>query len=316
MVFPRGKPILENTRLEFINIDKLLSASKRERAHRISGYISIIYHDMVELILLKEGEPFNAIRIGPNVREIVPINEVVEKAKRSNHGILAEYAVDETLLNLIISSVILKPMKADIDLSRVQPKIFLDKLKTTKFNGFILVRSGVGESFIYFNNGEIAGCYVTGSSKQLEGDAVLAFLSSPKIKISVFDHIEEIAAKQATPAQFDMFRKIFSSLLQGYAHPLGQTLVLKTVMMAKATVQKEFPFIEQCKIGSDLTITGNFAVDPKILAQGMARWFDLIVESFSTLLGKESEAIAKKVVHDYRFALKSLDFFEYSKLKI
>jgi hypothetical protein len=316
MKFPRGKPILENTRLEFINIDKLLSASKRERAHRISGYISILYHDMVELILLKEGEPFNAIRISPNVREIVPINEVVEKAKRSNHGILAEYAVDETLLNLIISSVILKPMKADIDLSRVQPKIFLDKLKTTKFNGFIVAKSGIGESFICFNNGDIAGCYVTGSTKQLTGDAILTFLNTPKLTITVFDHVEEVAAKQATPAQFDMFRKIFSSLLQGYAHPLGQTLVLKTVMMAKATVQKEFPFIEQCKIGSDLTITGNFAVDPKILAQGMARWFDLIVESFSTLLGKESEVIAKKVVHDYRFALKSVEFFEYSKLKV
>ena len=316
MKFPRGKPILENTRLEFINIDKLLSASKRERAHRISGYISIIYHDVVELILLKEGEPFNAIRVGPNVREIVPINEVVEKAKRSNHGILAEYAIDETLLNLIISSVILKPMKADIDLSRVQPKIFLDKLKATKFSGFILAKSGTGESFIYFDNGEIAGCYITGSSKQLTGDAIYTFLNIPKLKISVFDHIEEIAAKQATPAQFDMFRKIFSSLLQGYAHPLGQTLVLKTVMMAKSTVQKEFPFIEQCKIGPDLSISGNFAVDPKILAQGMARWFDLIFESFSTLLGNESEVIAKKVIHDYRFALKSLDFFEYTKLKI
>jgi hypothetical protein len=87
-------------------------------------------------------------------------------------------------------------------------------------------------------------------------------------------------------------------------------------MMAKSTVQKEFPFIEQCKIAPDLSISGNFAVDPKILAQGMARWFDLIFESFSTLLGKESEVIAKKVIHDYRFALKSLDFFEYSKLKI
>ena len=97
---------------------------------------------------------------------------------------------------------------------------------------------------------------------------------------------------------------------------MGQVLVLKTAMIAKATAQKEFPFIEQCKIASDLSISGILVIDPKILAQGMARWFDLILESFSTILGGESEAIARRVLHDYRFALKSLGFFEYTKLKI
>jgi hypothetical protein len=48
----------------------------------------------------------------------------------------------------------------------------------------------------------------------------------------------------------------------------------------------------------------------------MARWFDLIYESFSTFLGKESEVIAKKVLNDYRFALKSLNFFEFTKLRV
>jgi len=107
--FPKGKAVLENTHLEFINLDKLLSAAKRERAHCISGYISIIYHDMVEIIFLKQGEPFNAARISPKIREIVPISEVVEKARNASYGILAEYATDEILINLIISSIVLKP---------------------------------------------------------------------------------------------------------------------------------------------------------------------------------------------------------------
>ena len=316
MRFPKGKIILENTRLEFINLDKVLSAVKRERAHRISGYISIIYYDVVELIFLKEGEPFNAARISQNTREIVPINDVIEKAKKSNEGILAEYATDETLINLIISSIMLQPMKADIDFSRMQPKVFIDKLKDTKFNGFILVKSNLGESLLYFNNGEIAGCYIAGSAQKLQGEDIITFLNTPNIKISVFDHIEELATTQATPAYFSMFFKIFSSLLQGYAQPMGPVLVLKTAIIAKATTQKEFPFIEQCKIGADLSVKGNLVVEPKILVQGMARWFDLIFESFSTLLGKESEVIAEKVLHDYRFALKSLNFFEYTKLKI
>jgi len=317
MKLPRGRPVLENTRLEFINLDNVLTASKRERAHRISGYISIIYPDLEELIFLKQGEPFNAARISQKEREIIPISEVVERAKKATSGILSEYATDEVLLNLIISSITLKPIKADVDIARLQPKIFIDKLKTTKFDGFIWVRSGIEESFIHFNEGQITGCYVAGSAEKLQEDnEIISFLMKPDTKISIFDRIESLTPIQATPAQVEMFHKIFGALLKNYAQPIGQTLVLKTVMIAKSTVQKEFPFIEHFKINPDLTSIGQVVVEPKVLAQGMARWFDLIYESFSTFLGKESEVIAKKVLNDYRFALKSLEFFNYTKLKI
>lgn len=316
MKFPRGRPLLENARLEFLNLENVLSASKRERAHRISGYISIFYPDTIELIFLKEGEPFNAARISQTERKIVPINEVVEKAKKATSGVLSEYATDETLIKLMISSIILKPRKEDIDLSRLQPQIFIDKLKTTKFNGFIWVRAGVEESFIHFENGDIKGIYVAGSAKKLESSEAANVLMKPKINVAIFDHVEELTIVQATPAQVSMYCKIFSSLLKNYAHPVGETVVLKTFELAKSTVEKEFPFIEHFKIEPNLTISGTVVVEPKLCAQGMARWFDIIYESFSTFLGKESEVIAKKVLNDYRFALKSLHFFDYSKLKI
>lgn len=316
MKLPKGRSLLENTRLEFINLDNVLSAPKRKRAHRISGYISIIYPDVVELIFLRQGEPFNAARISRKERKIVSISEVVEKAKNATSGILSEYATDEILINLIISSIVLQPIKANVDFARLQPKIFIDKLKTTEFSGFIWVKSGIEESFIHFNEGNVTNCYVAGSAKKLKDNEIINFLMKPEIKISIFDHIEETTITQATPAQVDMFCKIFSSLLKSYAHPIGEALVLKTIIISKSTVQKEFPFIEQFKVGSDLKVVGRAVVEPKVFAQGMARWFDLIQESFSTFLGKESEVIAKKVLNDYRFALKSLNFFDYTKLKI
>jgi len=314
---PKGRPILENTRLEFVNLDNVLSAAKRERAHRISGYVSIIYPDAEELIFLQQGEPFNAARISQQERKIIPISEVIERAKKATSGILSEYATDEILLNLIISSITLQPIKANVDISRLQPKVFMDKLRTTKFNGFIWVKSGIEESFIYFNEGEAASCYVAGSAKILKGNEIINFLmKKTTTTISIFDRIEESTVTQTTPAQVDMFCKIFSALLKGYAHPIGPALVLKTVMIAKSTAQKEFPFLEQFKIGSDLTMSGMAVTEPNDFTQGMARWFDLIYESFSTFLGKESEVIAKKVVKDYRFALKSLNFFDYTKIKV
>ena len=97
---------------------------------------------------------------------------------------------------------------------------------------------------------------------------------------------------------------------------MGNVLVLRAFMSSKSIVQKEFPFIEQFIIESDLSINGKMVVEPKLFAQGMARWFDLIHESFSTFLGKESTVIAKKVLNDYRYALKSIYFFDYTKIKI
>jgi hypothetical protein len=316
MKIPKGRVLLENTRLEFINLDNVLSASKRERAHKISGYISIIYPDSIELIFLKQGEPFNAARLSRTERCIVPISDVVERAKNATSGMLSEYATDEILVNLIISSITLEPIKTNVDFTRLQPKIFVDKLKNTQFNGFIWVKSGIEESFIYFESGEIKGCYVAGNAKQISGNEIITFLMKPNIKISIFDHIEDLTITQATPAQVDMFCKIFSALLKSYSHPIGQTLSLKTFLRCKSTVQKEFTFIEKFKVEKDMNITGKVVVEPRLFAQGMARWFDLIFESFSTFLGKESEVIAKKVLNDYRFALKSLNFFDYTKLKI
>lgn len=317
MKFPKGRPILENTRLEFINLDNVLSASKRERAHRISGYISIIYPDSEELIFLRQGEPFNSARINPKERKIIAIAEVIEKAKKAASGILSEYATDEVLLNLIISSITLSPIKADVDLSRLQPKVFIDKLKSTKFEGFIWIRCGLEESYIHFDKGEVTGCYIAGRGDKTQDDnEIVALLLKPGTIISIFDRIETLTPVQATPAQVEMFCKIFSSLFRSYAHPIGNTLVLKTIVIAKATAQKDFPFIEEIKIAPDLAVSGKMIIEPKVLSQGMARWFDLVYESFSTLLGKENDVIAKKVLNDYRFALKSLNFFDHTKLKI
>jgi hypothetical protein len=316
MKFPRGRPLLENTRLEFINLDNVLSAAKRERAHRITGYISILYPDSVELIFLRQGEPFNAARITPKGRKIVPISEVIERAKTATQGVLAEYATEEIVVSLIISTIMLEPIKANVNFARLQPKVFIDRLKTTKFNGFIWVRRGIEESFIHFDNGTITGCYIAGSAKRVKDDDIMPVLTKPKTTFSIFDRIADTATVQATPAQVDMFCKIFSQLLKSYAQPLGESLVLKTFMLTKSTVRKDFPFIDQIKIESDLTMNGKIVVEPKTFAQAMAQWLDHIYDSLATFLGKESEVIAKKVLNDYRFALKSLHFFDYTKLKI
>ncbi|MBE0432678.1 hypothetical protein IBX73_04325 [candidate division WOR-3 bacterium] len=316
MRFPLGRPIIENTRLEFINLNNVLTASKRERAHRIIGYIAIFYHDISELIFLNQGEPFNAARITPDKRYIVPISEIVDKARKATSGILSEYVTDEELLRLMISSITQQPLKSNVDFTRIQPRIFIDRLKGTKFNGFIWMRTGLEESFVQFAGGLIPGCYIAGRADKVPEEDIYPIMAKPETGVSIFDRISKAIDEQATPAQVEMFCKIFTALLKAYAHPLGQSLVLRTAVFSKKTAQKEFPFLEGFKVDADLIFRGEVVVEPKSFSHGMARMFDLLSQSFATFLGKESELIARRVLTDYRFALKTLDFFDHTKLKL
>ncbi len=317
MKLPKGKAILDNAQLQFINFDNLLHAGKRERAHRISGYISIIYPDSIDLIFLNQGEPFNAARVKQNERSLISIKEVVEKAKKADTGIISSYAVDIQLLEMIIASISQKPVKVDIDLTKIQPKILFSRLKQSGFNGFLWVRDKLEESFIKFENGKVIGCYLSGQTHCEEDESkIIKFLSKPDLKIAVFDKTQITSIAQATPSQLEMFIKVFTTLHREFSKTLGSALVLRTTMIAKETAQKEYAFLKNFKINSDLSISGEAMVAPEMLIKGFARWLDLIYESFSTFLGKDATRIVLEAIKDYRFALKAARFFEFTKWKI
>ncbi len=317
MKLPKGKAVLDNAQLQFINFDSVLHAGKRERAHRISGYIIIIYPDSVDLIFLSQGEPFNAARISRTNRVLMPIKEVIDKAKKADTGIISSYAVDGSLLEMIITSIGQKPVKADIDISKIQPKILINRLKQSKFNGFLWVRHNLDESFIKFDEGNISGCYISGEAEKEETeDEILNFLGRSNLKISVFDKVQKTLVSQATPSQLDMFIKVFTALHKEFGKTLGAALVLRTSMIAKETSQREFTFLEHFKINSDLSVVGEAMVEPELLIKGFARWLDLIYESFSTFLGKDATKVVQEAIKDYRFALKAAKFFDHTKWKI
>lgn len=317
MKLPKGKAILDNAQLQFVNFENVLHAGKRERAHKISGYISIIYPDSVDLIFLNQGEPFNAARITQNERALVGIKEVVDRARKADSGIISSYAVDPALLDMILATLTQKPIKANIDTARIEPKTLLDRLGHTKFNGFLWVRLNVDESFIRFEEGNMVGCYLGGRAGNLDDEEkILEFLAHPHLKISVFDKMPQVAVSQATPSQLEMFIKVFTALHKEFGKALGAALVLRTSMIAKETSQREHSFLANFKINSDLSVVGEALVEPLVLIKGFARWLDLIYESFSTFLGKDATKIVQEAIKDYRFALKAAKFFEHTKWKL
>jgi hypothetical protein len=39
MRLPKGRPVLQNAKLEYVHFDNILADSKKERASKISGYL-------------------------------------------------------------------------------------------------------------------------------------------------------------------------------------------------------------------------------------------------------------------------------------
>jgi hypothetical protein len=170
---------------------------------------------------------------------------------------------------------------------------------------------------VKFEEGALVGCFLGGRvGHDPDEERLLELMNTPHVKISVFDHVPKSAVSQATPSQLDMFIKVFTTIHKEFGRTLGTALVMRTSTIAKETTQKEFPFLSNFKINSDLSIGGEALIEPDLLIKGFARWLDLIYESFSTFLGKDATRIVQEAIKDYRFALKAAKFFEHTKWKI
>lgn len=317
MKLPKGLSLLEGTKLEFLNFDNVLHAGKRDRKHRVWGYISIIYSDSLDLLFLKNGEPFNAARLTSKTRKIVPINDVVKRAKETKLGILSVYSVDEELIRMIIATISSKPVKAGINADKIKIPLLFKKLVEKKFNGFLHLRRGIEESFIYYEHGITKGAYIAGNHDKLRDQDRISelFSSIPNIMIDIYERETE-EGEQAPPAMIEMFYTIFTKIFQQLGKALGESLVVKTAIRGRATIQHDYPFMEKVKISSDLSVSGEITANSEQIIKAFASWLNNLIETFATFLGGETTKIVKDALNDYRFVLKSAGFFKIAKIKM
>ncbi|HIE06387.1 MAG TPA: hypothetical protein EYP58_06255 [bacterium (Candidatus Stahlbacteria)] len=315
MKLPKGVSLLEGTKLEFLNFDNVLHAGKHDRKHRVWGYISIIYSDSLDLLFLKNGEPFNAARLTPKARKIVPINDIIKRAKETKLGIVSVYSVDEELIKMIIATIASKPIKNALKADKIKVGLLFKKLAEKKFNGFLHLKRGLEESFIYYSHGNLKGAYIAGNHDKIRDQNRIAelFSSIPNITIDIYER-ESSEEEQAPPAMVEMFYTIFTKIFQGLGKALGESLVIKTAIKGRASIQKSFPFMKNVKINPDLSVSGEIMASSDQLIKAFGNWLNNLVETFTTFLGDETTKIVKDAISDYRFVLKSSGFFKITKI--
>lgn len=324
MKFPKGKPILENTKLGFVNFDRILNAAKLERSYKISAYISIIYPDMVDMILLKAGEPFNAITFSHGKKELAGISETIEKAKKSEFAIVNFYEVPEELINFILISATKKPIFSAVGNTALKKIIknkdsIVAKFHEIKFNGFVELVNDLEHNFFRVSNGEISRCYFSsGPLKNISWDELILFLEKlmkTEKELLIFNGFPYQAAKteiQATPPQVSLFIKAINNTFTLFSDKLGSSIVSETAESSYKRVQEEFNFLQNTSL-EDAKLSGNITTNPDLLVDVFVYWFELIKASFSMIIGEDkTEEIVRESIKEYRFALKAIGFYEKS----
>ena len=327
MKFPKGKPILENTKLGFVNLDRVLNAAKLERSYKISGYISIIYPEMVDMLLLKAGEPFNAISFSHGKRSLVSISDTIQKAKKAEFGMVNFYEVPEELVNFILISATQKPIFYAEGINGFRKIIsnqasIITKFREIKFNGFIEVVEDIEHHYFRISEGKIIRDFISRNMNKVKSwEELIQYIetvtSSGKsnLKFLGFQYASDSTTTQATPAQINLFFNAIHNTLIKFSESLGPTIVAETAESSYQRVKEEFDFMGSTGF-ENLNLSGNITTSPDNLVKAFSSWFELIKTSFAMIIGEENTIeIIQQAIKEYRFALKSIGFFEKSSLE-
>ncbi len=319
MRFPKGRSSLQNAKLEFVHLDNILADNKKERASKISGYLEIVYPDVVHLLYLKKGEPVNAGHFSRTERKQISIAEVIEKAKKSTTGTVSIYETPEELVDMMLATFTVKPVFKNLDLSNVGPDKLFEKLTTVKFDGFLEIKRGVDISYVRFKEGVPSAGYFTWKMEGIQPAVLKAAFKAAAtapgaLIIDAYDKLP-VQADQASPAQIELFVKVMNKLMFDLKNIAGPTLVSKTIASSKDSAAVHYAFLKEFTVNDEIKGEGNVVATPEELGKAFAEWMDNFVDSFRIVLGKRLDGIVQTSLKDFRFALKASSFGRYSKLK-
>jgi len=311
MKFPKGRPVLENAKLAFVNFENILNAPKRERASKISGYVSVIYPDHHELLFLKKGDPINAAWFSEQEKKLIPIGQLTERAKRAYTGLVSIYEVEEELISMILTSLSSRPIHTQTIEEAPESAHFLKWTEDNAPTGFVQVTSGLEVSYVVLQKGKLVRGYIPGRpSRVITPEDFARLLSQDGVLIEVYQEFpKEIA--QASPALMMLFLKMYNRIIEEFTEAVGPTLVQKFVNSSRKEAEADYPLLKEFKLDKTMKILGQSLASPQELTISFAKWVSVFLESFDSVLGPRHEEIAKKGLKDYRFAIKSTGFFDH-----
>ena len=320
MRFPRGRAILENTNIDFVNFDNILNAGKSERSHKIHGYISIIYSQEVDFIFLALGEPINAARFRLADRIPISISDAINKVKQASVGILNIYEVPEELVLMIISTLHLNPVFKMKTVQEVSPEKMIGQLGIEKFTGFLEIKKGAEMFYAIIENGlPTRGYFADKLNVQVTPSLLLTVLKAvandgTPVQFSLYDELPK-RIEQATPAMVQMILKSTNAIIREFALSYGPTFAKKGLSLAKNHIDEEYKFMKDFTL-ANIEVSGDTMAPKDEFVKAFAEFINRFMKTYDMVCKDDiKEKVFRTALKDFRFALKSIGYYNYSMFK-
>ncbi len=320
MRLPRGKILLENTNIDFVNFDNIMNAGKRERSHKIHGYISVIYPQEVDIIFLSQGEPMSSIRFKGMKKEQIAINDAIERVKKADVGIINIYEIPEELVLIINSTIHSNPVFSFKSATEVSPEKLIAKLGVEKINGFIEIKKGPELFYALIENGvPVRGYFADKINVKISPSVIITVLKAASndgspVLFSLYNIMPK-KIEQVTPALNQLLLKSINAVIVEFASSYGPTFAKKGLRMAKSHIEDEYEFMDGYHFNA-LQVEGDCIASKDEFVKAFAGFISRFMRTYDGICPDEAKKrLFVTALKDFRFALKSANFYNYTVFK-
>jgi hypothetical protein len=281
-----------------------------------SYYVIIDYPDSFDILLVRQGELANIVRVANNVpNKEISLKDVENKIKHTDSSLVNVAFADDQLLAMMTVGLRDENVIREVNARSTPALNLLRDLSVQNFSGILVITRRNEKSYVLVKEGEVSTVYLAPGGRT--PDDLLKYLREcdSELSIKIIREVPEEAA-YATSAQVELLMTSANRLLEEFAAILGRNIVKKIAEISIKGVAKEHTFFEGLEITDDARFTGEPKVDPDSLVKGFAAFFNLLADSLSTISGGRHITVFRKALQDYRFALNNLKFFDHIKEQI
>jgi hypothetical protein len=314
-LFPHENAFLPRTKLSYVNLPGILSDGKRDRAGRVSGYVSIQLGERCFLVFVRNGEPFNAARLQPGSRGPAALSEVLRivgtESERGESGQLGYFGACDAQLQAMLATLLQEPAPLDQSVDASRPELLFPLLRDQRFSGVLELQDACRFHYVNVEEGGYrAGWFADRDPAVPAAEFLRSVFASagPGLRCTLYPAFAEMPM-QAGPGFVDLYRRIVGGVMRDLSQSTGRETAMGMVRRAQRVAAERHPCVGAFNVTDEGRISGDPVDTPAGLTEGVAAWVTEVLINASDHHGVDPAAIVERTARDSRFVLQEHGFF-------
>ncbi|MFC1850892.1 hypothetical protein ACFL27_11920 [candidate division CSSED10-310 bacterium] len=315
ITLPTTGNIVHNAQLRYVNIDKVLADSKSDRASKYDGFLNIAYQDSADTLILQSGEIINAVRFTTHDRFVIPVTEVIKKAKTLKAALLNLDKTEMRVIQLLLASILYAPEIKNVPGHCVDFKTFLKQLNTRRWNGFLEFSAPHEINFLTVEAGIPRKTFFSEKLALDHGKkfmlALVDLLGTKQYKISAYPYLQlhDKFLKQIHPAQIVLFSKVFLAVFNYISQEMGATSAHEMFRATQQELDEDFPLLLTMAIDRQGNLIYNGISQPEVFTDSLSAWFNGSIMKITQTTKIEIIPAIEDILKPDQVTLNSLGFY-------